>query len=148
MKFRLICPHVCTAVHLFNYINSFSQRTHHLHGNPELVLAVVQSFSLNLFKADISLKRTPMLILIVLHSYSLTLCSRRKFPSNRHLHLFPVLNCLSKKELTVFFFLALQIRPESLSTLLEIVPYIDTLKPDKARQARDLRQCPFNVAVG
>jgi len=55
--------------------------------------------------------------------------------------------CLSKKELTVFFFLALQIRPESLSTLLEIVPYIDKLKPDKTRQARDLRQCPLNVAV-
>ena len=56
------------------YISSFSQRTHHLlDGNPELVLAVVQSFSLNLFKADTSLKRTPMLILIVLYSYSLTL---------------------------------------------------------------------------
>lgn len=31
------------------------------------------SCSLNLFKADTSLKRTPVLILIVLHSYSLTL---------------------------------------------------------------------------
>lgn len=77
-----------------------------------------------------------MLILIVLHSYFLTLemeISLKRKPS-----LTSSRNCLSKKELTVFFFLALQIRPESLSTLLEIVPYIDTFNRTKRGRHRTL----------